>query len=165
MNTIYQSCLEADIETANHCSDLYIPVTPQTTTLIAKHKIAPKSFRNKCTGTIWYEIPFCYDPWWEQRGFVFPEIKKQEILMTTQEIHVLANKQVELMQNKHLETMMSLAQDTKKEFSYDKTEGQWYWHSRTSYSCPCPKVEIEKYGPFNTFAEAVYDAVEPYLTW
>lgn len=58
------------------------------------------------------------------------------------------------MQLSELEEYMKIVQDLKKEISYNKSEGKWYW---------CDRGETEYYGPFSTFLETVSDIVEPYL--
>lgn len=51
----------------NHESDLYIPVTDETTALLRKLGIKFSTFRNRVEGGLWYDIPFAYEPWWEKR--------------------------------------------------------------------------------------------------
>ena len=55
-----------------------------------------------------------------------------------------------------LERYERIAQDTKKEFSYDKHAGTWYWHDRDAGGVP------EATG-FPTRMEALIDAIGPYL--
>lgn len=55
-----------------------------------------------------------------------------------------------------LEQYMIIAKDTKKEFAYHRHEGKWYWYNRGD--------EENQQGPFNTFSEALADAIEPYVT-
>ena len=50
---------------------------------------------------------------------------------------------------------MQVCSDTKKQLTYSKNEGTWYWHNRDD--------EAAQQGPFKTFAEAVRDAVAPYF--
>lgn len=54
-----------------------------------------------------------------------------------------------------LERYMQVAQDTKKEFVYSKSEGYWYWHDRGT--------ETELSEPFTTYWNALCDAVSPYI--
>jgi hypothetical protein len=51
----------------NYESDLYIPVTDETTALLRKLGIKFSTFRNRVEGGLWYDIPFAYEPWWEKR--------------------------------------------------------------------------------------------------
>lgn len=55
-----------------------------------------------------------------------------------------------------IEEYMRIAQDTKKDFSFAKSIGKWYWFNR-GYQ------HTDSHGPFDTFFEALVDAVEPYL--
>jgi hypothetical protein len=58
-----------------------------------------------------------------------------------------------------IEYMMRVAQDTKKDFSFDKAQGKWFWFDRDE------RNNADAYhGPFDRFASALADAVEPYLT-
>jgi hypothetical protein len=54
-----------------------------------------------------------------------------------------------------LEQMMLVASDTKKEFSYNKHSGKWSWKNRG---------ENESNGEFDSFFQALSDAVEPYFS-
>jgi hypothetical protein len=66
--SLYEDLINAGIETANHSSDLYFPVTPETTEILDRHplekKIA-KQFRNNQDGKQWYDVPFAFLPYWE----------------------------------------------------------------------------------------------------
>ena len=53
-----------------------------------------------------------------------------------------------------IDYLMVIAEDTKKEITYSKCSGEWYWNDRG---------DNYNYGPHETFTEAVKDAVEPYL--
>ena len=55
-----------------------------------------------------------------------------------------------------LEAKMLIAKDTKKEFDYNKSSGEWFWSNRGEGNYPT--------GPFPTFYQALCDAVEPYET-
>jgi hypothetical protein len=54
-----------------------------------------------------------------------------------------------------LEQMMLVSKDTKKEFSYNKHFGKWSWKNRG---------ENESNGEFDSFFQALSDAVEPYFS-
>jgi hypothetical protein len=54
-----------------------------------------------------------------------------------------------------LEQMMLVSEDTKKEFSYNKHSGKWSWKNRG---------EDESNGKFDSFFQALQDAVEPYFS-
>lgn len=74
MNSIYAECIARGIPVANHYSDLYIPVTPQTTALIREFQevgkllSSPDTFVNQVEGGLWYDLPFQYEPYWEQKA-------------------------------------------------------------------------------------------------
>ena len=59
---------------------------------------------------------------------------------------------------KQLERYMQIAQDTKKSFSYDKSDGTWAWYDRDEED----NIDAYHVG-FSTFWEALLDAIEPYI--
>ena len=74
MKTLYTRMVEAAIPVANHQSDLYVPVTPQSTAILKQYeqeafrKVWYCTFLNQVEGGQWYDIAFMYTPWWEQRA-------------------------------------------------------------------------------------------------
>lgn len=72
MKSIYQKAVEAlpaeDID--HHESDLYIRKTPASVKLLSEYEYKNNIFwfRDAIDNVIWYEIPFAYDPFWENRG-------------------------------------------------------------------------------------------------
>lgn len=66
--SLYRDLLEAGIEVDNHASDLYFPITPQSTVLLQRYPVLRQNattFTNQITQTRWYDVPFAYDPFWE----------------------------------------------------------------------------------------------------
>lgn len=66
--TLYQALVDAGIKVSNHYSDLYYPVTPQTTEILSRYpdlKRISVTFYNKLTNSLYYETPFQYLPFWE----------------------------------------------------------------------------------------------------
>jgi len=51
----------------NHESDLYIPVNDETRKLLRGSGIKYSAFYSSKDHTLWYDIPFAYEPWWEKR--------------------------------------------------------------------------------------------------
>ncbi len=67
---IYEQAKELGIEISHHESDLYIPVNDKTRELVKKHRAnggSATTFTSQIDGKPWYDIPFHYSPWWEQR--------------------------------------------------------------------------------------------------
>lgn len=66
--TIYQQVIEQGIEHDSHQSDLYIPVNGITYDLVTdyEHSCNVTKFISQKDGQPWYEIPFAYDPWWQE---------------------------------------------------------------------------------------------------
>jgi hypothetical protein len=67
---IYEQMKAAGVEISNHESDLYVPVTPETTAIVNKYeyKSNVSTFINNITKTPWYDIPFAFRPWWEKKN-------------------------------------------------------------------------------------------------
>ena len=67
---LYNTVVSKGIPHSNHATDLYIPVTPETTKLVAEyeHKVSVTTFVNQREGGMWYDIPFAYLPAWEKKG-------------------------------------------------------------------------------------------------
>ena len=63
---IYKKLIDAGVEIDNHESDLYAKVTPISKEIIDKyeHKRNVKTFVNNIDHTLWYDIPFAYEPFW-----------------------------------------------------------------------------------------------------
>lgn len=70
--SIYRQALErlpkTDID--HYESDLYLRKSPASVALIAnyEYKNIVSWFKDAIENGIWYEIPFAYDPFWENRG-------------------------------------------------------------------------------------------------
>ena len=68
-NTIYAAAVAAlpacDID--HHASDLYIKRTPAAVALVERldSTVLLSVFRSQIDGRIWYELPFCFTPFWE----------------------------------------------------------------------------------------------------
>lgn len=71
--TLYQQLVEAGVEISNHYSDMYVKATPESTSIINKFRsdgnlFSSVRFKNNIDGTMWYDIPFLYDPYWEEKS-------------------------------------------------------------------------------------------------
>jgi len=75
MKSLYERMVEAGVETANHNSDLYVPVNDTTRKIIKEynesvepgHEVKPEVFVGKIDRELWFDIPFMFDPFWEAR--------------------------------------------------------------------------------------------------
>lgn len=68
--TIHARLIRARATLDHHESDLYVLVTPSVTDLLADAKReghAVTYFTSPLDGRRWADIPFAYDPWWEDR--------------------------------------------------------------------------------------------------
>ncbi len=69
--SLYQRLVEAEIQTDNYCSDLYFPVTEQSTEIVREFNLSAMTitkFPNEIDGKEWYEAAFLYDPYWENEA-------------------------------------------------------------------------------------------------
>lgn len=82
--TLYAALLAAGVPIDNHESDLYFPVTEQSTAILAQYphsKANATTFANQRppnVGQRWYDVPFAFLPWWEAR-----QPKKFPIILTS----------------------------------------------------------------------------------
>lgn len=55
-------------EMGNHESDLYVPVTDETTKIISTYEYAENvsTFKDNISGRLYYDVPFAYYPYWEE---------------------------------------------------------------------------------------------------
>lgn len=69
--SLYTDLVAAGIELSNWRSDLYFPVTPETTAILQRH---PQQLANATIFTSnidkrrMYDVPFNYEPYWEKRS-------------------------------------------------------------------------------------------------
>ena len=68
--SIYQDMQATGVEIANHESDLYVPVTEETTAIVDAYEFKGNvtRFTSQIDQKPWYDIPFMYSPWWEKRS-------------------------------------------------------------------------------------------------
>jgi len=69
-DTIYAQMLAAGVPTDSHESDLYVKATPEALAIVRRYRWRNlvTSFTHAVDGTRWLEIPFAFDPWWENRA-------------------------------------------------------------------------------------------------
>lgn len=74
MNSIYDEAVSRmkPNEIGNWYSDLHLKVTSVSKELIKNYKFAEqiKTFKSELPGeegTLWYDIPFAYSPWWDEK--------------------------------------------------------------------------------------------------
>lgn len=65
--TLYSAVKRLGIEHDSHESDLYLPVTPQVQALLRLYKLRATVFTHTTKHVAWYDVPFMYAPFWEQR--------------------------------------------------------------------------------------------------
>lgn len=71
--TLYERLYAAGIEMDSHHSDLYVPVTPESREIIEQAKkdhptILESIFVSDVDGKEWFDLPFEYQPYWEQKN-------------------------------------------------------------------------------------------------
>lgn len=65
-DNIYDECVARGIPTHNHESDLYIPVTLETSDLLNHFGHRAETFTNQVEGGLWYDVPCQYKPFWDK---------------------------------------------------------------------------------------------------
>ena len=65
---LYRHAVEQGLDRDSHASDLYLRVTPKAQALIMAYKFRSNvtTFKSQIDGSIWYDIPFAYQPFWER---------------------------------------------------------------------------------------------------
>lgn len=71
--SLYTDLIAAGIQVDNHESDLYFPVTEQTTAILANHPLEKNNastFANQRppnVGQRWFDVPFAFEPFWQRK--------------------------------------------------------------------------------------------------
>lgn len=69
--TVYEEMKKAGLITGSHASDLYVKFCPEASNIAAKHGrigVLLTVFKNQISGEMNYELPFCFDPSWENNN-------------------------------------------------------------------------------------------------
>lgn len=83
--SLYAELIKNGITCHSHYSDLYFPVTEQTTAILKQFPVEKSNtttFKNQVEGGLWYDTPFSYIPYWEQKiaeGKALAEAKKSRL--------------------------------------------------------------------------------------
>lgn len=67
--SIYEQMKAAGVEIASHETDLYVPVTEETTAIVNAYEFKTNVTRfisNIEPHVPWYDIPFAYEPGWDK---------------------------------------------------------------------------------------------------
>lgn len=68
--SLYSEMKAAAVPMDSHESDLYVMDTPAAREVLRRFETANRSakpFISQIDGMKWLDIPFAYDPWWQQR--------------------------------------------------------------------------------------------------
>jgi len=79
MKTLYERLEEAGIEIDHHYSDLYFKKTDESMKILIEYKkellelsknnvITYSIFTDQINKTLWIDVPFAYDPYWEEKA-------------------------------------------------------------------------------------------------
>lgn len=68
--SIYEKMVQSGVRIENHCSDLYVPKNETTDEIVQlfAYRTITETFMDNIDGTLWYNIPFCYDPYWIEKS-------------------------------------------------------------------------------------------------
>lgn len=69
--TLYEKAVETmnPEDISNHESDLYLKVTPESETLVSDYEFKRnvKRFTSNIDHSVWFDIPFAFDPFWNKK--------------------------------------------------------------------------------------------------
>jgi hypothetical protein len=68
MDNVHEQLSKAGVELDHHASDLYAKRTPVSERILRgyEHRRNVTTFRSNVDGTVWYDIPFAYMPFWDR---------------------------------------------------------------------------------------------------
>lgn len=85
--SLYQAINDAGIKTNHHESDLYFPVTKQSTLILYRYPEAFKIcsiFQSEIDEKPWYDIPFHFEPYWDKKNQSYEYKQIQQIINSVQ---------------------------------------------------------------------------------
>lgn len=71
--SLYKELVAAGVEVSNHESDLYVPITPETTAILDRFPLQKgnaTTFKSNTDGAMMFDVPFAFDPAWEKKRSV-----------------------------------------------------------------------------------------------
>ena len=67
--TLYERLTKAGVETDNHESDLYFPLTGDSATILSQFPGQSHSlFKSQIDGRVWVDAAFAFTPFWEAKA-------------------------------------------------------------------------------------------------
>ena len=66
--TLYQVLKSMNVNIDNHYSDLYAPATNEVLKVLDSFGVSYSTFKNNINGEAWVDVPFQYDPYWENKN-------------------------------------------------------------------------------------------------
>ena len=64
-NSIYEQLKRSNVKLDSHFSDLYAEKNETSQEILEGYEyLGSVTEFTSDDGTIWYDIPFCFDPWW-----------------------------------------------------------------------------------------------------
>lgn len=69
-SSLYDAAKRRDVEIDSHESDLYVPVNEVTKKLVENYEFSRNvtTFVSQIDNKSWYDVPFGYIPYWEEKG-------------------------------------------------------------------------------------------------
>lgn len=66
---LYDQIVDKGLEIGHWQSDLYVKITPEATEIVNQYEFPNNVtvFKNSQDQSEWYDIPFCYAPFWDNR--------------------------------------------------------------------------------------------------
>lgn len=68
--TVYEALKNAGCKIDSHESDLYVEDTQAARNIIAEFDLKMIEFRSQVNQAMWLELPFMYQPFWDQKSTI-----------------------------------------------------------------------------------------------
>lgn len=77
--SLYTDLVAAGCVIDSHYADLYVKVSYESTQILARFpECGCTTFLSPLDGAAWYEIPFQFDPYWQERSQVLAHLEPTE---------------------------------------------------------------------------------------
>ena len=65
--TLFEEIQAAGLRFDNRYSDLYVKDTPTVREILESHRVYKERFKHGGDGTLWWDVPGAYAPYWDER--------------------------------------------------------------------------------------------------
>lgn len=67
MTNLHEQLVKINAEITNHCSDLYVRLTPEVLKLVQASGRKFSFFENQVESGVWIDVTFAYEPYWAEK--------------------------------------------------------------------------------------------------